>query len=114
MHILPDERIHSTRVRLEQLESGSFAATAAMPQEVLAAMTAAHQIISAVDPLPAPNIYAPLEPDKGQNAGAEEVETRIGDAGDFEEDESITITLTSSLLDDFLSSLVEFGSFILN
>ena len=59
---LPEEWLRSTRVLLERLETGCFAATTAIPQEVVAAMSAVHQVINAVDPLPAATMDAPLEP----------------------------------------------------
>ena len=37
---LPDEWVRSTKILLERLESGGFAATVAMPEELVSAMTA--------------------------------------------------------------------------
>ena len=61
---LPDEWVRSTKILLERLESGGFAATAAMPEELVSAMTAVHEIVNAVDPLPSLAVDAPLEPDE--------------------------------------------------
>ena len=83
---LPDEWVRSTKVLLERLESGGFAATAAMPQELVSAMTAVHQIVNAVDPLPHPAFDVPLEPDADQGAkldvGATRCQPEVGDEDD--------------------------------
>lgn len=55
--------IRCTKALLQRLESGSFAATAAVTPEILAAMHAAHAVIGAVEPALSPSLDAALEPE---------------------------------------------------
>jgi len=55
--------LQCTRVLLQRLESGSFAATANVPPEVLDAMRAVHAAVSTVEPAPRPSLDTALEPE---------------------------------------------------
>ena len=55
--------LSSTKQLLQRLETGSFASTANMPADVISAMTAVHEALTAVSPPPpAPKLDAALEP----------------------------------------------------
>ena len=50
------ELMHRTKALLERLESGKFAASADMPEELLAAMASVHEVVNAVVPLQPPTL----------------------------------------------------------
>ena len=84
----PEEWARSTRLLLEKLESGSFAASASMPQEIIAAMTAVHDVINAFNPVQAAKLDGPLEAQQAAAGPEPEKQSAAADsAADSQEDD---------------------------
>ena len=66
---LPAELVKRTKLLLDRLESGSLAVSAEMPAELVAAMTAVHEVVNTLDPPSASTLDGPLEPAAEAGAG---------------------------------------------
>ena len=59
------ELMRCARDLLQRLESGRFAVNAEMPEEIISAMTAVHEVVNSMDPPLAATLETPLEPQRG-------------------------------------------------
>ena len=62
-HNPPEELLRTTKLLLDRLETGRFAATAGIPEDVISAMTAVHKIVEALEPTVPATLIGPLEPE---------------------------------------------------
>ena len=84
------ELLRCTKVLLQRLETGKFANTADMPDDVINAMTAVHEVVGAMTPPPAPDLDSELErQDAAETTGAVRRKAQaMGSEGeDFQEQE---------------------------
>ena len=68
-----------TRTLLERLESGRFAANAEMPEEIISAMTAVHEVVNSMEPPPTATLDSPLQT-QGDGSHKEDTQDAEDDA----------------------------------
>ena len=58
---LPDELVRRTKLLLQRMETERFAVKSEMPQELLSAISAVHEVMNTLQPVPPATVDGPLE-----------------------------------------------------